>query len=271
MIDSYSRISFSPERRGEQDYQYYTELLKNDLESLGEKKGNYEQKFIDKVMLIYHRQSNCTSSFIVGPANYHLGRHEKAWDSRDKAYSDFEYWRTKYFKAVNRKRTLSPEQELDKLPEEIDRLTFRKEKAKEFNKLKDKQSEQGRAILLEMYPHWNDEQVNDFLAMKNPCFYITNMTTKIRERKKKLEVMKVRIKRKESFENIQIPNGKIYIENDRVIVKHDIKPSKEVIGQIRYHGFRYAPSFTCWVRKHTGNAIYSARQLATKLNELGSV
>ena len=71
MIDSYRWTSFNPERRGESDFNYYTELLKSDLEALGENQGNYERKFISKVMLIFYRQMRCASPMITGPAiNY---------------------------------------------------------------------------------------------------------------------------------------------------------------------------------------------------------
>src|SRR5690606_19055251 len=104
MINSYTNISFSPEKRGEQDFNYYTELLESDLKELGENQGNYKEKFIDKVMTIYHRQSRCASPMITGPAKFPFSSNMKKINSHHKAYDDFTHWRTKYFKAVNRER-----------------------------------------------------------------------------------------------------------------------------------------------------------------------
>lgn len=255
MIQAYSWTSFSPEKRGENDYTYYSELLKSDLESLGENQGNYRSKFIAKVMLIIHRQARCASPMITGPANFNNRRNGKAWDSRDRALSDFEYWRTKYFKLVNRVRTLSPEAEIDKTLEELERLEARKEVFKYADKLKTKEEkieyleEQGQ--LSNRAKGWIEN---------GWCLSNTNLTTKIRERKKKLEIMKVRIDRKESFEKIIFNGGYVDIENDRVIIKHDTKPNREELDLIKKFGFRYSPKNVSWVRKHTGNAIVDAKQ-----------
>lgn len=222
MVDSFRNISFRGEIRGQQEYDYYTELLKSDLEALGENKGNYEAKFIDKVMTIFHRQSSCASAFICGPANFNNRRNQKKWDSRDKAYSDFNHWREKYFKAVNRKRTLSPEAEIDEAIERLELL----ETAKETGEPK-----------------------------------IYNVTIKIRETKKKIEVMKARIEAKENYGVKYFEGGCVYIENDRVVIKHDEKPEKEIIEKIKSNGFRYSPKFKNWCRKHTGRARIDANYL----------
>lgn len=222
MIDSFRNISFYGDRRGNQEFEYYTDLLKSDLESLGENQGNYEPKFIDKVMTIFHRQSSCASAFICGPANFNTRRNQKKWESRDKALSDFSNWRLKYFKAVNRVRTLSPEAELDKA---IERLEF----------LETKKEEENHGIY--------------------------DITRKIREVKKKILVMKKRIETKKNFEPVKFDGGSVYIENDRVIIAHEEKPNKKTIQAIKKNGFRWSPKMGNWCRKHTGNALYSANYL----------
>lgn len=266
MINSYRWTSFSPERRGESDFSYYTELLKNDLEALGENKGNYERKFIEKVMLIFHRQMRCASPMITGPANFNNRKNGKAWDSRDRAVNDFDYWRTKYFKLVNRVRTLSPEEEIDKTLEELERLEHRKEVYKAVNKIKDVEAK--KAYLIE---HGLGTEREIKWIMEGWLLGGTNLTTKIRERKKKLDVMRVRIERKETFEKILFKDGYVDIENDRVVIKHDEKPSREIIEVIKSAGFRYSPKTVSWVRKHTGNAIYSVQKILPKLEVGGDL
>lgn len=255
MIDSYRNISFNGEKRGEQDFLYYSELLKSDLETLGENQGNYKEKFVDKVMTIFNRQSLCTSAMIVGPARYNIQRHEKNWSSRDKAEQEFRHWREKYFKAVNRQRTLSPEAEIDKTVEEIERLEFSKSIFQQVDKLK---TNEEKFQLLE-----EEGFLDDMLKRHIELGYKlvrTSLTTKIRERKKKLLIMQKRIERKESFEKLVFNGGYIDIVNDRVIIVHDEKPSREVIEKISSHGFRYSPKMKNWCRKHTGNAIYSVNK-----------
>lgn len=256
MIESYRNISFNGEKRGEVDFEYYSNLLKEDLERLGENKGNYQEKFIKKVMLIFQRQARCASAMIVGPARFNIGKHEKLWNLRDRASQDFNHWRERYFNLVNRQRTLSPEAETDKCLEELERLENRKRVFQEADKIKDKDEKikflESESLL-----------VNDALwcIEKGYKLSTTNLTTKIRERKKRLEILKNRIKRKEVFEKLIFKGGFIDIENDRVIIVHDEKPTREVIEKIKSHGFKYSPRMNNWCRKHTGNAIYITTKL----------
>ena len=56
-------------------------------------------------------------------------------------------------------------------------------------------------------------------------------------------------------------NISIYIENDRVVISHDEKPSRDIIDAIKKNGFRWSPKFGNWCRKHTGNARRDAKYL----------
>jgi len=233
---SFNNISHFPEKRGKQDYDYYTELLNDDLKEIGENQGNYKEKFISKVMDIYYAQMRCTSAFIVGPANYNLKRHDKVWASRDNRYNHFIHWRNKYFKAVNRVRTLSPEMELDKAIEHLQFLEDEKSKPYKYkHNLTDKERETHCTVY--------------------------SVTVKIRQVKKKIETMKIRIERKNNFKPIKIIGGIVDLQNDRLIIKHDEKPDFNTIQAIKNKGFRWSPRFKCWCRKHTGNAVWDINEL----------
>lgn len=286
MIDSYARISFYGERRGAEDFTYYSELLASDLEELGESQGQYAERFVSHVMDIYHRQANCTSAFIVGPAKYNVRQHEKRWDSRDRAYDHFQHWRERYFKRVNRVRTPSPEDEIESAVADIDKLLRYQAVAKETNKIIRKykidrdymvgfeksQNERDCSIaLLFLYEYDENPEARVNSILKADCFgnrgyasfELTSISTKIRARRKKIEAMKVRIERKKDFEDIKFQGGYATIENDRVVIYHDEKPERSVIQAIKGRGFRWSPRFKCWCRKHTGNAIYDLNDLVT--------
>lgn len=225
MQSSYNNISFRPEVRGKEDFNYYTELLENDLKELGSNNGNYERKFVDRVNLIVARRYRCASSMICGPANFNVSRNQKRWDSMDKACSDLYHWRKKYFRAVNRVRTLSPEMEIDAAIRRIDFLQAYRLNPEGFD-----------------------------------C-KVYAVSTKLRETKKKIYVMKGRIKAKDEFGVKLFEGGKVFIDNDRVIIKHDEKPEREIIDKIKENGFRYSPKFVSWVRKHTMRARIDAEYL----------
>jgi hypothetical protein len=283
MIDSYNNISFSPERRGKQDYDYYSDMLQKDLERLGENQGNYKRKFIERVMLIYYRQSRCASSFICGPANFPVRKAIKANDSLDNAIRDFSHWRKKYFTAVERTPTPSPEEEIEITLKDIDNLVILQERMKETNKVIRKYKLTEDYAFMSRQENWNETEKEAYqellqllgshknvweIMQKGHCcgcgfasYSITSVTTKIRERKKKLDIMRVRIERKEKYEPKKFNGGSIYIENDRVIIQHDSKPDKAIIEAIKRKGFRWSPKCGNWCRKHTGNAIYDAENL----------
>lgn len=287
MISSYNGISFYGERRGAQDFEYYTALLAQDLEALGDNQGNYREKFISKVMDIFHAQSSCTSAFIVGPANYNVRRHEKKWASRDNKQEHFDKWREKYFKAANRVRTPSPEDEIESAVKDIDKLLRFQAVMKETNKLMRKykhnrdymvgfeKTDNEKALsaeLLELYSYDEDNEARvnsvlkaDFCGRRGYASYeLTSINNRIKARRDKININKVRIERKESFKPITFEGGSIYIENDRVIIAHDEKPEREIIQAIKSNGFRWSPKMGNWCRKHTGNAIYSANLLLNK-------
>jgi hypothetical protein len=232
MISSYRNISFHMEERGESDFKYYNEILIKDLELLGENSGKYRDKFIEKVHAIYSAKSRQASAMIVGPANFKVTH--KANESERKHSDHFNHWRERYFKLVNRVRRLST----------ADNVISDKEHLHKLEELKKKYKLEGK-----------------------PHYAMTNLTTKIRYYKKKVSQLEARERLSEMFETIIVPNGKIYFDNDRLIVDHNDKPDKLVIEAIRSHGFKYSPKTTTWVRQFTGNAVHSARKLGVKLNE----
>lgn len=234
MINAYRNISFHMEERGESDFKYYTELLKKDLEALGENTGKYSDKFQEKVMSIYSAKSRTASSFIVGPAKFKVT--ERANNSERKHIEHFTYWRERYFKLVNRVRKASPVDDIAKHKLEIEKLE--KQKA-----------------------DWKAQ------GYGSRDYRISNTNANIRYYKKKIEALEARTKLSEIFTETIIPNGKIYFSNDRLVIEHNNKPDKETITLIKGHGFKYSPKTTTWVRQFTGNAVHSARQLVDKLNK----
>lgn len=235
MISAYRNISFHQEERGEYDYNYYTKMLENDLKLLGENSGKYKEKFEAKVMDIYSAKSRTASWFIVGPANFKVT--EKANRSERNKEEHFQEWRTRYFKLVNRVRKASPVDDIAKHRIEIEKLEAQKAK-------------------------WKAD------GYGSRDWRISNTNANIRYYKKKIEALEARTKLSESFQETKIPNGRIYFSNDRLVIEHESKPSKEVIEVIRSNGFKYSPRTTTWVRQFTGNAVHSARRVSEILNSM---
>ena len=80
MIQSYNNSSFSPERRGEHDFDFYQSQLEQDLaliQSINGSAGNYATKYVDKLMRVYNHKSHTASAMIVGPAKFKVNRRRK--------------------------------------------------------------------------------------------------------------------------------------------------------------------------------------------------
>ena len=85
---------------------------------------------------------------------------------------------------------------------------------------------------------------------------------RIQRAKKKIEIMKTRIDRKNTWENIIFEGGRVTIEGDSLKIYHVENPEKETIQEIKSNAFRWSSNWGCWYRKHTDNAIYSLNYLS---------
>lgn len=100
--------SFSPEKRGEQLIKDYTEQLKKDEETL--LKNDVAPEKINAYIFAYkkhfsawlHAKSRCSSTMIVGPANYPTRRAEKANRSERNKYDFWQDWRVRAINAMTR-------------------------------------------------------------------------------------------------------------------------------------------------------------------------
>ena len=97
-------VSFSPEKRAISYIKDYSQELAEDLEELGENQGNYKTKYILKFSDWMSAKGRCISSMITGPSNFPVRRAEKFNNWENNKYEDFRKWRSKYFKAVKRKK-----------------------------------------------------------------------------------------------------------------------------------------------------------------------
>lgn len=268
---AYSNTSFYPEKRADSIVKDYSEELKEDLESLGENQGNYKEKYINLFTSWLSAKSRCLSPMITGPARFPVARNEKALNSEHNHYQRFRDWREKYFKAVNRERTKSPEEDLDLALADLDRLLSKQALMKEVNKIIRTNIKKGvevtkQALLMAEFDVKLIEAVmqeDRFGGYGFASFQLTNNNAKIKSRQQKVNTMRARIETKESFEDIIFDGGKITIEDDRVKVFHDEKPEYEVMQSLKRKGFRWSRYWGCWSRKHTAQAIEDARTICT--------
>lgn len=272
---AFMHVSFSPEKRGEDTIRFYSRELAEDLEVLKQKGtvGNYQEKYEYHFLKWLSAQSRCFSFLITGSGNFPVARHAKTLKAEKSAYDKFRAWREGYFKAVNRQRTLSPEEELDKALMMLDKQTAFHETMKACNKIMQKKGIETADKLHEIRKVFGDKiyqmvlEIGDMYRRHGAedysfrGFMLTNSNAKIKSLKDKVEIMKKRIERKESFEPINFDGGSIDIEADRVVIRHGKKPDNAVIDALKARGFRWSGRHVCWCRKHTGQALIDAKRI----------
>ena len=265
---AYSNSSFSPEKRRDSILAELQQELREDLASLGENTGNYEAKYIDHARNWFQKKSRCISVMITGPANFPTARNQKANNAEDKAWQDFRQWRIRYSKAVNRVHNLSPEDDMDVAIKKVDKLIIAQEKMKSANKiLRSKHTTNDEKLDLLIDLGFSEKKAPELLVpdcmntIGFASFSLTNNNAKIKAAKSKIEIMKKRIEIKKDFEPISFPGGTIDIEADRVTITHEVKPDRDVIDKIKARGFHWSRNYGCWNRKHTANALYTAKEI----------
>ena len=215
MISSYRNISFNPEKRGESDFQHYSQLLENDLLIIGEYNNGhnkYAEKFISKLILIYNHRSNTASAMITGPARFPTSKNNKRLDWEMKAIDKFVQWRERYLNLVTRIRRATIQESLDK--------------------------------------HLNKAETSQYS----------------RERVRELEA---RQELSQKFEGFTMAcGGVVTLNNERLVITHDSKPSIEVLSLIKKRGFKYSPKTKTWVRQFTGNALMSVEILRDEIEKI---
>jgi len=265
---AHAHTSFSPEKRAEGYVREYSKLLDEDLKELGENQGNYKEKFISKFSRWMHAKGNCISSMITGGSNFPVRRAEKANRSEHMHSEEFHAWRERYFKAVNRIPTKSPEDEQTEAERKLETLVNIQLEAKEINAAARKFKENS---LQEVIAHLVAEGYNPKIIgrlderggkFKIPAYFLTNNNAKIKSTQIKVKIMQNRINRKDTWEDIDFEGGYVTIEDDRVKIYHEEKPSTEIRTEIKRSGFKWSPNWACWCRKHTENALFSVKHLS---------
>lgn len=264
---AHSGTSFSPDRRADMYVRDYSIELQELLDQLPENKGNFQQKYEDKFANWMRAKSNCISSMITGPANFPVRKAQKANASEHNRHTEFREWIQKYFNAVNRVRTPSPEEELEKLYDELDRLIIRNETIKELNKYI-RQFKSGKLSEVELMDRASEMELSErtIWTIKEYLHQdwfksIGSYAKSIREANERINILKVRIQRKDNWEDIQFDGGYITIEDDRVKIIMEGKPSEELRTKLKKAAFKWSPNWKAWVRKHTGNAVYDAKRI----------
>ena len=266
---AYHAQSFDPENRAEYEVNHYFEILKEDLQSVENKtnKTSYTNKFLEHLKTIANKESRCLSPMITGPANFPVRRNNKNRAYAEKARSNFDAWRKKRLKKSN--PTLPPEKEITKQINKHTSLVNIQEIMKAINKIvrDNKLSQEQKIEKIKTYGYTEKESkiiLDPNLNHREPGFpayALRNNLAKIKRCQQFIVELKARLTLRDETETITFFGGSISIQNNRVVIKHDEKPEKQMIKRIKSKGFRWSPKYKSWSRKFTKNALNDAKNL----------
>lgn len=287
-VRAFEGTSHTPEERARFYIHSYEDTLQNDLKQiLGEERERYTEKFREWVRTLFERHSRILSPMITGPARFPTSRNNKANNAYDNALNEFENWRVKAIKAINRRmEEAKPEEQ--KRSEEW--LRLRMEIISTANTLKDidtgvnkysmrslfisslygkleRIANNGKADLIQKATEYIKE-LNGTLP--KPIFTARHKFWRLSE------VVQASIKRESEIRGrddaeLAFDGGKVvknYAE-DRLQILFDEKPDQETISKLKHNGFRWSPRFTAWQRQLTSNAFYAcARVISVTVEQL---
>lgn len=265
---AFSGTSFSPDRRATDTVKWIEQQLAEDLDTI--LKGSwstdgYQEKYLAHASKWLNAKSRVMSTMITGPANFPVARNQRFLNHEESVYKLWMGWRERYIKAVFRKPTPSPEEDLDDALKEYERVAQLQELMKSANKIiRDKKEHKSERLIELGYKEKQAEIILKPNCMGNigfASYTLTNNNAKIKRLKDKVLIMKNRIARKESFEPIPFEGGSIDIQADRVCIFHDDKPEKDVRDKMKARGFHWSHNYECWSRKHTARALYDAKEI----------
>lgn len=286
-LSAFRWVSFDPETRAWRTISEHEEQLNDDLADMPEdEKERYIAGYKRHFSAWLSAQSRCASSAITGGSGFNVRRAEKANNSESKRYDELSEWREKALKAIaRRKEAAKPAGQVQ--DEAWARLKPAiKSGAETIVGIDKGEKPYSRALFVSSIfnkvathaGHGDTEIVDRAVA------YIRELNTLspkpiITERHKFFKLPEaaraVKQKREERSEQeakeITFNGGKVVWNygEDRLQIFFDEKPTSEIIGNLKRHGFKWAPSKAAWQRQLTNNAVYSLKHFVLPLFKTG--
>lgn len=287
-VRAFDGTSHSPEERARYYIHSYEDTLQSDLKLIpNEERERYAAKFREWVRTLFERHSRILSPMITGPARFPTSRNNKANNAYDNAVNEFEEWRKRAVKAIN-KRMEDAKPEEQKQAEEWLRLkrdiediaaTLKAIDTGEnkysyrplfvsslYGKL-ERIANNGKADLIQKATDYIKE-LNGTLP--KPIFTARHKFWKLSE------VVQASIKKESEIRgknDVEMAfDGGTVVKNyseDRLQILFDEKPDQETISNLKHNGFRWSPRFKAWQRQLTSNAFYAcARVIPVTVEQL---
>lgn len=200
----------------------------------------YKMRIADCINERIRIDAMCPSVLISGPANFPVRKKQKQiarWKSNREAFKAAEALLDK-MRGVGHAGVSSDD------PDAIEKIKVKLRAREETQqKMKDANAVARKAKQEAPYP----------------SYALSNNNAEIRRLKKRIEELENR----PHFEGWTFAGGAVEIdeEDNRVRVRHDEKPAREIIDKLKSHGFKWSPKNGAWQRQLTRDAMYAAKFL----------
>lgn len=282
--------SFSPEKRGESVIQEYVghmtavvaeftryatdenrEALTDDLEA-------YRQGYLSRLNTYLHAHANCVSSFIAGPSKFPVASQSKKSETADRRLTELlEYTqrmlaqlRRQYNPQVRANAPISSDDDnaIVKLQAKIEKAEQEQAAMKAANAVIRKKGltdDEKVAKLGEMGIHEGIAREllkPDFAGRVGYADYLlTNNNANIRRMKQRITQLERERSRETVERQVEGVTVTENVEENRLQLKFDDKPSADVRRFLKQNGFRWAPSLEVWQRQLNDNARHAAERM----------
>lgn len=240
----------------------------------------YADRYSQKLAALIDRENYigtmCPSVLITGSGNFPVRRKEKQNDAYDRLMREQGelYCPTKnyYFRKIETILTNKAIYSSDALA--VEKLQNKLTDLEEFHeKMKAQNAYFRKHGTMKGYEGISDEEAanRDALIQKSferkpyPSYYLSNNNAEIKRIKARInEITKLKAEAEQPAEDkyphVDGVEVKENAEAMRIQLIFDGKPSEEVRGILKSHGFRWSPSFGAWQRQLTENGKWSTRK-----------
>lgn len=238
----------------------------------------YSQKLAALIDKENHINTMCPSVLITGSGNFPVRKKEKQNEAYDRLMSEqgelYSPTKNYYFRKIETiltNKTIYSNDALavEKLRDKLSDLEERHAKMKEQNAYYRKYGTmKGYEGISDEEAEKRDAKIQSALYWERqpfPSYYLSNSNAEIKRIKARIdEITKLKAEAgKPAEDKYPHVDGVEVVENAeamRIQLIFDGKPSEEIRGILKSHGFRWSPSFGAWQRQLTENGKYATRK-----------
>ena len=284
-INAYNWNSFDPKVRAETDIMQYEMQLHEDLKKIPQAQNlNYIEIYKSKISALFGSLSRCANSMVTGRSRFNYRRNEKATNAYQNKYEEFQEWRKRYLKAMQRIiEAARPEEE--KQEETWQRL--KRDIMSSANTIHEIDTGKARgynralfvsSILNKVSTFANHGEVEivqkaiDFISeynasVKKPVITSRNRFFQLPETARQMR-NKLQVTREQENKEVTFDGGTIvwnYLEDRLQILFHNI-PEENKRKELKSSGFHWSPRNKAWQRQLNPNAVYAAKRVLNLQN-----